>query len=214
MFDKILQNEIRLGLGDVLDLSPQLQKLFSQRYKRAKELQRNVDTVRVDSIEVIDTEAKNYYLASTPKVPIRMDSGTRYTALLDTGAEINVMTEEMMIKEGLPMRPRPHLNLVGHTGHSKNFLGVCEDVAISIGGFTTRHHIFVVSGADHMLVLGQPFMIKVRASTEWREDGMYMTTHDATTGRQAVFRINSGSDVFSLRGENEIFPVVQKKSLN
>lgn len=33
------------------------------------------------------------------------------------------------------------LELVSHTGHSRPFLGLCEDVEVAIGGLKTRHPV-------------------------------------------------------------------------
>lgn len=36
---------------------------------------------------MIDSRVRNYYLAATLKVSVRIESGVKHTALLDTGAE-------------------------------------------------------------------------------------------------------------------------------
>ena len=91
----------------------------------------------------------------SPKAKVRLEDGSKVTALLDTGAEINVMTREVMEDAGLAMRRGPKLELVSHTGHSRHFFGLCEDVEVAIGELKTRHPIFVVEHEDHDLVLGQ-----------------------------------------------------------
>ena len=53
-----------------------------------------------------------------------MDKGTKLTALLDCGAEVNVMTRKVMAAAGLAMQKNPCLELVTHTGHHRPFLGV------------------------------------------------------------------------------------------
>lgn len=85
----------------------------------------------------------------TPKTKVRLEDGPKVTALLDTGAEINVMTKEVMEDSGFAMREGPKLELVSHTGQSRPFLGLCEDVEVAIGGLKTRHPVFVVEHGDH-----------------------------------------------------------------
>jgi hypothetical protein len=46
-----------------------------------------------------------------------MKSDTRFVALLNIEAEINVMIEKMMYKEDLFMRSRSTLNLIFHIDH-------------------------------------------------------------------------------------------------
>ena len=77
-----------------------------------------------------------------------MVDSSKVTALLDTVAEINVMTRELMEDANLAMRLGPKLELVSHTGHGRRFLGLCEDVEVAIGGLKTRHLIFVVEAGD------------------------------------------------------------------
>ena len=127
--------------------------MLFQKFKNHKDLVRQIDEVQVEFIVISNSTTKNYYIASTSKMSIRMKSETRYTALIDTDVEINVMTEDMMLKEELVMRSRFHMNLVSHINHTKNFLKVCDNVKMSINEFRNRHHIFMMNEADHVLVL-------------------------------------------------------------
>ncbi len=57
----------------------------------------------------------------------------KVTALLDTGAEINVMTSELMEDTNLAIRQGPKLELVSHMSYSRFFLALCENVEVAIG---------------------------------------------------------------------------------
>lgn len=48
----------------------------------------------------------------SPKIKVMVEDGPKVTALLDTGAEINVMTREVMEDAGLALRKGPKLELV------------------------------------------------------------------------------------------------------
>lgn len=130
----------------------------------------------------------------SPKAKVRLEDGSKITALLDTGAKINVMTREIMEEAGLAMRPGPKLELVSHTGHSRPFLGLCKDVEVAIGGLKTRHPIFVVEHGDHDLVLGQPFLNAVKFCQNYKPDGVFGTITDPETMESAVFRTLSPQD--------------------
>jgi hypothetical protein len=118
-----------------------------------KNAQRNIENVHVESINVIDLDFKNYYIVFTFKISVRMKSDTRYIALLNTEAEINVIIEKLMHKKDLFMRSRSALNLISHIDHQQKFLSVCENVKISIESFIIKHHIFVITRVDHVLIL-------------------------------------------------------------
>ena len=128
------------------------------------------------------------------KAKVRLEDGSKVTALLDTGAEINVMTREVMEDACLAIRRSPKLELVSHTGHSCLFLGFCEDVKVAIGGLKTRHPIFVVENRDYDRVLGQPFLNSVKFSQEYKPDGIFGTITHSQTQQSAVFRTLAPQD--------------------
>ena len=93
--------------------------MLFQKFKNHKDLVRQIDEVQVEFIVISNSTTKNYYIASTSKMSIRMKSETRYTALIDTDVEINVMTKDMMLKEELTMRSRLYMNFVSHINHKE-----------------------------------------------------------------------------------------------
>ena len=113
---------------------------------------------------------------------------------MDTGAEINVMTRELMEDTNLTMRRGPKLELVSHTDNSRSFLGLCENVEVAIGGFKTKHPVFVVEARDHDLVLGQTFLNSVKFSQEYKPDGIFGTISHLHTHQTAVFRTLAPQD--------------------
>ena len=153
----------------------------------------------------INEVEERVYVASTPKTKVRLNNNF-CRALINTGAEINVMTNEVRKKFNLPMRPAPALQLISHTGHRRDFLGVCEEIDVSIGRVTTKQHIFVVNSVDHVLVLGTPFLIRMRASMAWdstRDFQMICYSEDAT--QMAVTNVMKRGVKTGLT-ENELFP--------
>ncbi len=135
---------------------------------------------------------------------MRLEDGSKVTALLDTGAEINVMTCELMQDADLAIRRSPKLELVSYTGHSYLFLGFCEDVEVAIGGLKTRQPIFVVDNGDHDFVLGQPFMNSVKFSQKYKLNGIFGTITHPQTQQSVVFRTLASQDLAN-RTENQIF---------
>ena len=82
------------------------------------------------------------------------------------------------------------MRLVSHSGHEQNFIRVCKDVDVTISGITTQQHIFVVDSADHVLVLGIPFMIKARARMDWDANGhLIMTCYFSDNSRTAISKV-------------------------
>lgn len=136
----------------------------------------------VSSSEAVEAEKPHsWYSMGSPNPKVRLEDGSKIMALLETGAEINVMTREVMEEVGLAMRRRPKLELVSHAGNSRPFLGLFEDVEVVIRGPKNRHPIFVVETGDHELVLGQNFLNSVKFSQEYKPGGIFGTiTHPST----------------------------------
>ncbi len=114
--------------------------------------------VRVSSLGVEERMAELVYTAPTPKLKVKVNDEKLTYALLDTGAEVNVMTSELAREARLVVRPHTHITLIAHSGERRRFDGVCEDVKISVGGVCSINPIFVISKADQRLLLGQPFI--------------------------------------------------------
>lgn len=56
------------------------------------------------------------------KAKICLENGSKLTAFLDTGAEINIMIKELIENANLAMKQEPKLELVSYIGHSRLFL--------------------------------------------------------------------------------------------
>ena len=125
-------------------------------------------------------------------------------ALLDTGAEINLMTRKVMKDANLAMKQGPKLKLVSYTSHNRPFLDLCKDVEVAIEGLKTRHPIFVVETNDHNLVLGQPFLNSVKFSQEYKPNEIFGTITHLHTDQTTVFHTLAPQDLANQR-KNQIF---------
>lgn len=92
------------------------------------------------------------------------------------------------------MRKSPRLELVTHTGHHRPFLGVCENVAVNVGGPIIPTPVFIVETGDHPLVLGQPFLYKGKFSQQYLPDGVYGHLTDRTETHTVMFPTLSPND--------------------
>ena len=201
---RILDLGVNLTVGELLASAPAVEKQLTKAISEDEAVQFRVNTL--ESSEGLEArKPRSWYSMGSPKAKVRLEDGSKVTALLDTGAEINVMTREVMEDAGLAMRRGPKLELVSHTGHSRPFLGLCEDVEVAIGGLKTRHPIFVVEHGDHDLVLGQPFLNTVKFRQEYRPEGVFGTITHPQSLESAVFRTVSPQDPAN-RTENQIFP--------
>jgi hypothetical protein len=148
----------------------------------------------------------SFYSVSTPKMKVRLNEEILVTAMVDSGAEINVMTAEVAERAGLAITPSPDLTIIGHGGERRRFEGVCEDTPIQIGGIIIYTPIFVVESADIPLILGQPFIFDSRLTLIREEDSQYITIPDPNSNQAIRVRVLQGDDVGN-RVRGQIFPL-------
>ena len=99
--------------------------------------------------------------------------------MLNTRAEINIITSKVAKAARLAIYTNPRLTLVSHTGDRRQFDGICEDVEINIGGIKTYEPIFVVTNTDHRLILGQPYIFSSKLTISAEDNSMYATIPSA-----------------------------------
>jgi hypothetical protein len=209
--EKIKKAEVTFSLSEIIAFAPLAQKIFSKPLSDHEVLKFKVNALKARTRSEPDLKGERWYSCGSPKVKVILNDMVKTMALLDSGAEINVMTRRLMNMVGIAMRPGPRLKLISHTGHDMDFDGVCDDVEVNIGGLRTLHHIFVVPHADHQLVLGQPFLMDVSINYDYRNDGVYAIISNPELTQSAIFKALDRND-HANRGEEEVFP--ETSSLN
>ena len=176
---RILDLGVNLTVGELLASAPAVKKQLTKAISEDEAVKFQVNNLESNVVDARKPHSR--YSIGSPKAKVRLEDGSKVTAALDTGAEINVMTREVMEDAGLAIHRGPKLELVSHTCHCRFFFGFCEDVEVAIGGLKTRHLIFIVENENHNLVLGQPFLNSVKFSQKYKPDGIFGTnTHPQT----------------------------------
>lgn len=179
--------KLEVSVWDLLTHAPTLQDLMSRKMmvpidrgaQGNDTLNVKVSSVKVASIG-IDDRGDLTFMERSPRIEVRLGSSrSLIPALIDTGAEINVITSDLVKTAGLPMLPNPTMTMTSHTGHQKPFVGCCPEVPILIAGLTVYQNFLVLDEAEHRLVLGMPFMKYAKATFRYENDGhAYVTVHD------------------------------------
>src|ERR1700730_12800013 len=97
--------------------------------------------------------------------------GTTTQAMLDTGAEVNVITCSVAEELGLPIRTDLLLALKAVSSDTRVFDGTCEDVEIDIGEVVNYQTLLVLSNSKHTLILGALFFHDAQVTFEYDDDG-------------------------------------------
>jgi hypothetical protein len=62
-------------------------------------------------------------------------------------------------KAGLAMYYNPKLVLISYIDNTQGFVRVYKNVKVWVSRIITKQYIFIIDEADHLLVLGQPFVL-------------------------------------------------------
>jgi hypothetical protein len=177
VMERMLNQNIPVTVQELITLSPSLQKLWFGHFADpnfqappAAHIDK-LSALSAERAEEEETEVEEaLYTAACPRVKCVV-GGKEFVVLLDSGAEVNVMSSDICMRLGLPMNENVSLNMMGATGQSKKFLGICESVEVDIGGVKHRVPIWVLDQLDQTIILGRPFAHSSRLWIQNKEDG-------------------------------------------
>jgi hypothetical protein len=167
VFDEVMKQPVTIKLQDLLACSPTFAKLLFKGVSVQEAA--DVPAASVGSVGVQHRKEKTY-AAKTPKLLVKVD-GAPTRAMLDTGAEVNVITRAAADELGLPVRTDLLLALKAVSGDTRVFNGACEDVEIDIGGVVNHQTLFVLNKSEHTLILGAPFFHDAQVTFEYDDSG-------------------------------------------
>jgi hypothetical protein len=169
IFDEVMKQPVTIKLQDLLACSPTFAKLL---FKGATSPKEEISTrfAEVGSIGLRQRNQEKAYAAKTPKLSVKVD-GTSTRAMLDTGAEVNVITRSAAEELGLPIRTDMLLALKAVSGDTRVFDGACEDIEIDIGGVVNYQTLLVLNNSEHTLILGAPFFHDAQVTFVYDDDG-------------------------------------------
>lgn len=229
--NRILNTTVTLSLQELLGMSDGLHRsLFSgtrQPVTTSIEFSKGTDpgvVARVGNLGMrsrkanqMDLEETGYddeepplYVCGTLAAWIQiLEDPQRVQALLDGGAEINVMQAWLAEKHALPVTLHAKGTMRSANGGLTPFVGICERVPVRIGSFQYYVPFFIVdTRGGHAVVLGRPFEHMSRMAHTNTASGAVITTiysMDRTkVARMKVFtpgtrRMETRRDVFEDR---------------
>jgi hypothetical protein len=185
--ERMLQQPLTISWGEALSLSGDLRKVMFGTFKdpkagadRAVDVQiskmgANIEDEEEHASEVLEKATEPYYIAASPMANVIIGQ-TKIPALIDSGAEVTVMTADLAWSLGLPMSQNFQVNMSAATGRSKRFVGLCEDVPISVGKITHKVPVWVIDKLEHGLILGRTYHKAAGLKLEEMDDGSCSAT--------------------------------------
>lgn len=135
------------------------------------------------------------YSGALPKVQADIN-GAPAVGMMDTGSQINLMTEEYWMKTGLPINEGRKIRMQGVNLTGDQSMGLCEHVEIPFAGVVTRAHFHVFKKGPYPFILGQP----------WIQDHLIANTETGSTNKILIrdFRDPKNRVTMILRHDTEL----------
>ncbi|KAI9620173.1 hypothetical protein KEM48_008250 [Puccinia striiformis f. sp. tritici PST-130] len=200
---KIFKQSFTLTLEELLLIAPNfLQELQDLAEDDAKPLSRSQNSGRCDHRD-FDGELHNNHgsgaLGSIKRsltyacplgfVYITMGS-TKVKALVDTGAEMNIMPESLAIQLQLPLR-EISMNIMGIGGHSTPIVGLAEGINFSINTEDEKAANFFIARGKVYTVLGRPFLADHKVRLELSKSQGEILSYELWDGERLCIPICS-----------------------
>ncbi len=104
-----------------------------------------------------------FLIAVAPTVPVIVNGIIEYSALVNTGAELNVIIIDVVDRAGLVMRTRVKIKISLYLKYISRFLEIVENILISVDSVFCRVNIFVTRSVSQSLILGISYLYFARA---------------------------------------------------
>ncbi|KAG6904306.1 hypothetical protein DXG01_011056 [Tephrocybe rancida] len=184
IFDKCLGTEITLTLGDLMQVSPDIDppmvEVLTATLDDASSAPRDSTNTSVDPYEVYlrqlapDHTAEILTVAKDSNairaIVMTVDGREDLECIVDSGSQIIAMSEARAVALGLKYDPRIILKMVSANGNVDPSLGLARDVPCTIGGLTLYLQIHIIREPSYDVLLGRPFDVltksDVRTSSE------------------------------------------------
>jgi len=104
-----------------------------------------------------------FSIAAAPTISVTVNKIIKYSTLVNTGAELNIITTNVTNKAGLTIRTRVKIKISSYSKHINRFLGIIENILISVNLIACRVNIFMTRSVSQSLVLGISYLYSARA---------------------------------------------------
>jgi hypothetical protein len=193
LFERIMNSTQTLSLVEVFGTSPTIRRLFFNNIEKLGEeftarvhrtgnstiTEADVSlilakdspfpTKLVANIQKLSAEQK----IESPWLIVALQGQDPICALVDTGAEICLISERYAHKLGIPFSPAPRMRINSATGHQQTLVGYARDVHVRAGPFVYLVPFYIISTDSYDLLLGNPFIDRARMLVG-REEGRWV----------------------------------------
>jgi hypothetical protein len=176
VLQQIMSQEIRgVTFKDLLGSSPILHRMMFQNLPPEPPDSVNVGFGGVTSRTDDEIDREQLYSVGTLRYPVEIGKG-KVDALLDGGAEVNVLLYHIAMELGLAVHPNVNVAMKNADGERSGFIGYCPDVPVRIGSVVVRQPFFVLERGSNSCLLGRPFENITRLLKQTMNNGAVRVT--------------------------------------
>ncbi len=138
-----------------------LRALYTQVKQHKKKKTEKTDDVQVTAVKFEDSSLEKLnmilYAVTCSRTWVLMSDEIYVKTLLDSDAEINVMSETLVARAQLSMRRDIYLNMIEVSEAKTNIIECCNDVKIDIDEAKSVISIFVIQSDEYILILSRSY---------------------------------------------------------
>ncbi len=101
-------------------------------------------------------------MIATPTVPVIINKTIEYSAFINTGAELNIITINVADRAGLAIKTRVKIKISLYSEYISRFLEMIKNILISVGLVAYRVNIFVTRSASQFFILRISYLHSAR----------------------------------------------------
>ncbi|MBW0534791.1 hypothetical protein O181_074506 [Austropuccinia psidii MF-1] len=191
---KILEQEINLTLEKVLSVSPAFIHMLKGISLKEKEALKSVNTLEIEK-DVISIKIEDF---SKPRLHFACPLGFMQVfvgkeeypvmALVDTGSELNIITEDAEIQASLPNR-KLNINLRGIGGHKTSLIGLAEFTQVLLPSREQKQIYFFIAKGEVHTVLARPFLAENNIKFDFSQKQGEIFSYQEAYGRRLCMPI-------------------------
>ena len=84
-----------------------------------------------------------FFIAAAPTILVIVNEIIEYSTLINTGAELNIIIINVTNRAGLTIKTRIKIKISSYSEYINRFLGIIENMLISVGLIVYRVNIFI-----------------------------------------------------------------------
>jgi hypothetical protein len=153
-----------------LSFKERAENFFQRQLEEEFRRECGMESAREFTSENTIQQAPTYLAMVTAKITVTINGSKPIEMLLDSGSELNIITQELQEGLGLPMDPSgANWTLRGVSGHPVHLVGVCRNVPVDVGGMGFHHHFFVTQDkiGEKGMIGGQPWLFNHAARIDY-----------------------------------------------